>query len=627
MENPSSQLILVQVVLLSDYPNPEAILQLLKSGFHTQWSENELNSAEAKPKSFHLANLTSVETVSNRKNIKETIGVNPDSNSVTLLMPSGSRKKVSISFTPKDDSSLVSTILLIRNNLTIIDAVFIQGQGGNGVLKIGNQLPGSKSVLSFELLEKHLKSCSKSKSQTSSTTSSYSIEPTFTVHRTFTAVNVGKLSMKIKGFAIGPQTGGNTFTCQGYGFKVINCGGFDLRPNENRKIHIAFTPDFTQFKTKQMLTIMTDNPNEKIQYALIATLPKHLLPSCNNSLPRPNWEAVLYYCLVTMMTFMILLAVCVAFFDGDRILNFSFYPVLTTYAVTSFESTNSTNTPEDVSDKLFPKLNSNNNNSDDFKDSKRNTELRNRKFKPKCSRSNSNNTKEDINNESNSMYQNQSWTQFLKKKFVRRDSSGSDKSNNSLRNSLQKSQSLQQMNSENVRKELLNNDKSNDKSSSKSKLKKSQKSEIETNNKNSKKRLNYPKQENLTNVISSPPPPLPIFPNAFDEESFFKNLKSNKKSRANSFNNDSSLPSLELPYKPKTNSLSNAINNNNPIKSSKKFKNKEEIVLDDNESYHSSNENSIIWDSPINTFDSGLFLMDFQLFFNTFSINFQYIFN
>jgi hypothetical protein len=124
--------------------------------------------------------------------------------------------------------------------------------------------------------------------------------------------------------------------------------------------------------------------------------------------------------------------------------------------------------------------------------------------------------------------------------------------------------------------------------------------------------LNYPKQENLTNVISSPPPPLPIFPNAFDEESFFKNLKSNKKSRANSFQNDSSLPSLELPYKPKTNSFSNAINNNNPIiKSSKKFKNKEELVLDDNESCHSSNENSI-WDSPINTFDSGLFSIDFQ---------------
>lgn len=602
MENPSSQLILVQVVLLSDYPNPEAILQLLKSGFHTQWSENELNSAEAKPKSFHLANLTSVETVSNRKNIKETIGVNPDSNSVTLLMPSGSRKKVSISFTPKDDSSLVSTILLIRNNLTIIDAVFIQGQGGNGILKIGNQLPGPKSVLTFELLEKHLKSCSKSKSPQTSTTSSYSIEPTFTVHRTFTAVNVGKLSMKVKGFGIGPQTGGNTLNCQGYGFKVINCGGFDLRPNENRKIHIAFTPDFTQFKTKQMLTIITDN-NEKIQYALIATLPKHLLPFCNNSLPRPNWEPVLYYCLVTMITFMILLAVCVAFFDGDRILNFSFYPVLTTYAVTSFESTNNSGTPEDISDKLFPKFNSNNNNSDDLKDSKRTTELRNRRLKSKGSRSNSSNTKED-NNESNSMYQNQSWTQFLKKKFVRRDSSGSDKSNNSL----QKSQSLLQMNSENVRKELVNNDKS----SSKSKLKKSQKNEIETNNKNSKKKLNYPKQENLTNVISSPPPPLPIFPNAFDEESFFKNLKSNKKSRANSFQNDSSLPSLELPYKPKTNSFSNAINNNNPIiKSSKKFKNKEELVLDDNESCHSSNENSI-WDSPINTFDSGLFSIDFQ---------------
>jgi len=565
---------------------------------------------ETKPKSFHLANLSSTDIVSSRKNIKETIGVNPDSNSITLLMPFGSRKKVSISFSPKDDSALVSTILLIRNNLTIIDAVYLQGQGGNGILKIGNQLPGPKSVLSFELLDKHLKSCSKTKhSQSSSSGTSYSIEPTFTVHRTFTAVNVGKLSIKIKGFSIGPQTGqqSSALSCTGYGFKVINCGGFHLRPNENRKIHIAFTPDFTQFKTKQMLRIITENEKEKIEFGLIATLPKHLLPNCNNSLPRPNWEAVLYYCLVTIITFMILLAVCVAFFDGDRILNYSFYPVLTTYALTSIQNSNIESTPEDMSQNLFPKFNSDPN-SEESKESKRNTELRNRKFKSKPNKSHSENTREDLNQQiSTGIYQRQSWTQFLKKKFVRRDSSGSDKSNNSLSNSLRsesnlsKSESLQQM-SEVVKKESLNNEKVG----TKSKLKKNQKSESESSNKNRKK-LNYPiKQQNLTNVISSPPPPLPVFESSFDEN-FTKNIKSNKKSRTNSLHNDSGPPTLELPYKPK----SNSINTSNPpiIKTSKKIRSKEETPLDDNnESYNSSNENSIIWDSPINTFDSGMSL-------------------
>ena len=601
IENPSSQMLLVQVVLLSDYPNPEAIIQLLKSGFRTQFTDIELNSAETKPKSFHLTNLTSDEIVTNRKNIKDAIGVNPDSNSLTFLIPFGTRKKISISFAPKDDSALVSTILLIRNNLTIIDALLLQGQGGNGILKIGNQLPGSKSVLSFELLEKHLKSCSKSKPSPASSSSSFPIEPTFTVHRTFSAVNVGKLSMRIKGFTIGPQSGTTPMSCQGFGFKVINCGPFDLRPNENKKIHIAFTPDFTQFKVKQYLSIITDNPNEKIEYALVATLPKHLLPHCNQSLPRPNWEAVLYYCLVTMMLFMILLAVCVAFFDGDRILNFSFYPVLTTFAMTTFDANNMGSVPEEIFHRLP------NYSNEENKDNKRNTELRNRKVKTKNSRTSD--TREEVNNESNSssVYQRQTWTQFLKKKFVRRDSSGSDKSNNSNTRSssqtnLSKYQSLPQINIENTKKEPIVVEKP---VNTKSKTKKNQKND---NDKNNKKKIIYTtKHENLTNVISSPPPPLPVFDSSFDEESFFRNSKTTKKGRTSSFHTESSggSSSLELPYKPKT---VNNSNNNNSIssiaKNAKKPKNREELMLDDNDSYHSSNENSIIWDSPISVFDA-----------------------
>lgn len=594
-------MLLVQVVLLSDYPNPEAIIQLLKSGFRTQFTDIELNSAETKPKSFHLTNLTSDEMVTNRKNIKDAIGVNPDFNSLTFLIPFGTRKKISINFAPKDDSALVSTILLIRNNLTIIDALLLQGQGGNGILKIGNQLPGPKSVLSFELLEKHLKSCSKSKTSSAASSSSFPIEPTFTVHRTFSAVNVGKLSMRIKGFTIGPQSGATPMSCQGFGFKVINCGPFDLRPNENKKIHIAFTPDFTQFKVKHLLSIVTDNPSEKIEYALVATLPKHLLPHCNQSLPRPNWEAVLYYCLVTMMMFMILLAVCVAFFDGDRILNYSFYPVLTTFAVTTFDADSMGTASED----LFHKLP--NYSIEDSKEVKRNTELRNRKVKTRNTRTSE--AREEVNNDSNnsSIYQRQSWTQFLKKKFVRRDSSGSDKSNNSNTRSssqtnLSKYQSLPQINVENVKKEPVVSEKP---INTKSKTKKNQKND--NDNKNKKKIIYTTKQENLTNVISSPPPPLPDFDSSFDEESFYRNSKTTKKGRTSSFHTESSggSSSLELPYKPKTVNTYNSNNvNNSSVRTAKKTKNKEDVVLDDNESYHSSNENSVIWDSPISQFDS-----------------------
>jgi hypothetical protein len=46
-----------------------------------------------------------------------------------------------------------------RNNLTIIDAVVVQGQGGYGEFKFSNRKPGSQKPLTFEMTEKQLKNC------------------------------------------------------------------------------------------------------------------------------------------------------------------------------------------------------------------------------------------------------------------------------------------------------------------------------------------------------------------------------------------------------------------------------------------------------------------------------------
>lgn len=57
--------------------------------------------------------------------------------------------------------------------------------------------------------------------------------PNFTVRRAFTARNTGALPIYINGFDI------NGKPCQGYGFRVLNCQGFELKPNSSRKIDIA----------------------------------------------------------------------------------------------------------------------------------------------------------------------------------------------------------------------------------------------------------------------------------------------------------------------------------------------------------------------------------------------------
>lgn len=49
--------------------------------------------------------------------------------------------------------------ILFRNNLTIIDAIVVQGQGGRGEMKLSNKRPGSAIPLQFDITEKHLKNC------------------------------------------------------------------------------------------------------------------------------------------------------------------------------------------------------------------------------------------------------------------------------------------------------------------------------------------------------------------------------------------------------------------------------------------------------------------------------------
>lgn len=46
-----------------------------------------------------------------------------------------------------------------RNNLTVIELIGVQGQGGKGDLRLSNRKPGSTKPLSFEMSDKHMKLC------------------------------------------------------------------------------------------------------------------------------------------------------------------------------------------------------------------------------------------------------------------------------------------------------------------------------------------------------------------------------------------------------------------------------------------------------------------------------------
>ncbi|KAK7021786.1 hypothetical protein SK128_004918, partial [Halocaridina rubra] len=258
-----------------------------------------------------------------RRALEEQFKTRVAKDSIALILEPGVQVKLRLSFTPPDDK-MHSSVLLVRNNLTVIDAMLIQGRGGRGFLKFGNRKPGSATPLAFNIGAKHLKDCD-------NTRSSKYYQPNFTVKRTFTARNTGELPVQVWGFNI------NDLPCEGYGFKVLNCEGFELAPNASHKVDIAFTPDFTLSKVQQRLVIQTnlglvDNSDDmqqriwktdepgKVEYSLVATIPTHLLGQCGCAVPRPSWEPLIYYVVIPLMIAMLIGAIVFSILEADHIL-------------------------------------------------------------------------------------------------------------------------------------------------------------------------------------------------------------------------------------------------------------------------------------------------------------------
>ncbi|XP_045617513.2 transmembrane protein 131 isoform X2 [Procambarus clarkii] len=344
VENPASVPVVAQILLLHHYPATQQLLSIIHHQLpngHTLL--NEEGGGGGNPNDvFTLLDADSMgcggtrgggtmpppvpEITSglaqHRRTLEEQFKTRVAKDSIAIILEPGVKVKVRLSFTPPDEK-IHSTVLLVRNNLTVIDAMLVQGRGGRGFLKFGNRKPGSAMPLAFNIGAKHLKDCDNGRS------SKY-YQPNFTVKRSFMARNTGELPVQVWGFNI------NDLPCEGYGFKVLNCEGFQLAPNGSHKVDIAFTPDFTLSKIQQRLVIHTslgliggldegmvwvtkDEPG-RVEYSLVATVPTHLLAECGAAVPRPTWEPLLYYAILPLMVAMLIGAVILSALEADHIL-------------------------------------------------------------------------------------------------------------------------------------------------------------------------------------------------------------------------------------------------------------------------------------------------------------------
>merc|ERR1712045_338882 len=256
-----------------------------------------------------------------------SLGVDLHSNTKGFILKPGASAKVKIRFDPETVGHFRNGII-IRNNLTGLEFLELFGEAVLGEIKFGKfkatpLTPASsldKAVLDFDMKEKHLRGCTTPPKESAAKSSRLGDGPLYTVKRSFKAKNSGLTSLHVKGFDI------EGHLCEGYGFKILNCESFNLAPNETREIHVAFTPDFTLSRISRKLTWATTMKYlEKINYTLVASVPSHMLSLCAKTLPRPQWESYIFWVLNGLMIGLIIIIICAAGYDADRILNTPYF--------------------------------------------------------------------------------------------------------------------------------------------------------------------------------------------------------------------------------------------------------------------------------------------------------------
>uniref|UniRef100_A0A673WKB2 Transmembrane protein 131 n=1 Tax=Salmo trutta TaxID=8032 RepID=A0A673WKB2_SALTR len=291
LENPADVPVYVQILPLALYPNPSVFVGKLGNR-------------------FPLGKLSNIDTKSLEFQVNRNLGSSGFVEGSTrplvynVVLQPGEVKSFSLRFTPSGNHS-VSSLLIVRNNLTVIDVIVVHGQGTTGSLQVAGTPPGPGSSLLFQMTEASLKDCTESELL-------LPVEPKSTLRRTFRLENTGLLPLYIRSAEINGQP------CQGYGFKVLNCQQFALKPNASEDLVILFTPDFTSSRVIRELKLVTEGGSEFV-FVLNASLPFHMLASCTETLPRPSWELELYFIVSLVMSSMFLLVIAIAYLEAQGI--------------------------------------------------------------------------------------------------------------------------------------------------------------------------------------------------------------------------------------------------------------------------------------------------------------------
>ncbi|XP_030643763.1 transmembrane protein 131-like [Chanos chanos] len=286
LRNPSGSVVSMEIRTLSSYPAPLEALDLLTKWFNISPLSVNISTTEFTLLPEHKA--------VQRQRVMVGEGV------VRLMLQPWETKTVSVSFTPTEHKHITS-LLLIRNNLSVFDMVTVKGFGAKELLRVGGKLPGPSASLRFNVPQSTLMECRDGLR---------SSKPLFAIQKSFKVENAGELPLTVMSMNI------NGYNCQGFGFEVLQCRPFSVDYNSSTEITIAFTPDFTSSWVIRDLTLVTAR-GSMFPFTLNVTLPHHMLPLCAQVVPGPSWEDN-FWMVTLLFTCFSLVGVCLMAFHQAR---------------------------------------------------------------------------------------------------------------------------------------------------------------------------------------------------------------------------------------------------------------------------------------------------------------------
>ncbi|XP_057696827.1 transmembrane protein 131 isoform X2 [Corythoichthys intestinalis] len=297
LKNPADVPVYVQVLPLALLPNPSVFSGKLAD----RWKAANLSNINIDTNTLEFQ-VQRNQTTPEKSGIGFVEG-SSRSSVYNLILKPGEVKSFNVSFTPIRNHS-VSSMLIVRNNLTVIDSILLHGHGAIENLKVAGKSPGHGTFLRFKMTETMLRECVDEKRPNK--------EFTFTLKRMFRVENTGLLPITIRSAEINGQQ------CEGFGFKIVNCEEFVLQPNASKDLIILFTPDFTTSRVIRELKLVTCSGSEFV-YVMNASLPYHMLAACSETLPRPPWEMHICFIVSLIMSFLFLLVIGIAFVEAHNI--------------------------------------------------------------------------------------------------------------------------------------------------------------------------------------------------------------------------------------------------------------------------------------------------------------------